>query len=70
MSLELLNQLEAKVQTTLEVVEILRLEIDELKQENASLKNDKQAWEDRLNQLLGKFSAVHDLEVSDPSFDS
>lgn len=70
MSLELLNQLEAKVQTTLEVVEILRLEIDELKQENASLKNDKQAWEDRLNQLLGKFSAVHDLEVSDPSSDS
>lgn len=60
MSLELLNQLENKVQTTLESLEMLRLEMDELKQENASLKEEKRVWEDKLGQLLGKFSELED----------
>lgn len=60
MSLELLNQLENKVQTTLESLEMLRLEMDELKQENTSLKEEKRAWEDKLGQLLGKFSELED----------
>ena len=55
MSLELLNQLEAKVQTTLDSLEMLRMEMEELKQENTALRNEKQAWEARLGQLLNKF---------------
>ncbi|GLR63502.1 cell division protein ZapB [Marinospirillum insulare] len=58
MSLELLNQLEAKVQTTLDSLEMLRMEMDELKQENTILRNEKQAWEARLGQLLSKFSEL------------
>lgn len=58
MSLELLNQLEAKVQTTLDSLEMLHMEMDELRQENSTLKDEKQAWETRIGQLLGKFSEL------------
>ena len=58
MSLQLLTQLEAKVSSTLDSLEILRMEMDELKEENATLKDEKQAWENRLGQLLGKFSEL------------
>lgn len=58
MSFELLTQLEAKVATTLDSLEILRMEMDELKEENITLKNEKSAWETRLGQLLGKFSEL------------
>ncbi len=58
MSLELLNQLEAKVQTTLDSFEMLRMEMDELKEENANLRSEKQAWENRLGQLLNKFTEL------------
>lgn len=58
MSFELLTQLEAKVATTLDSLEILRMEMDELKEENIALKNEKLAWETRLGQLLGKFSEL------------
>lgn len=64
MSLELLNQLEAKVESTIESLEMLRLEMDELKQENTALKEEKQAWEEKLGALLGKFS---ELEASSNS---
>ncbi|WP_416885384.1 cell division protein ZapB [Marinospirillum sp.] len=58
MSLDLLSQLEAKVQTTLDNLDMLRLEMDELKDENAQLKAEKQAWEEKLGLLLGKFSEL------------
>lgn len=58
MSFELLTQLEAKVATTLDSLEILRMEMDELKEENNLLKEEKQAWGTRLGQLLGKFSEL------------
>lgn len=58
MSLELLNQLEAKVQTTVDALSQLRQEVDQLKEENASLKEEKQAWESKLSDLLDKFSSL------------
>lgn len=67
MSLELLNQLEAKVQTTLDSFEILRMEMDELKEENANLRNEKQAWESKLGQLLGRFSELEEVAETDSS---
>ncbi|WP_114416928.1 cell division protein ZapB [Marinospirillum perlucidum] len=63
MSLDLLNQLEEKVETTVAALDQLRQEVDELKQENASLKEEKQAWESKLGNLLNKFSA---LEAGSP----
>lgn len=56
MSLDLLNQLEAKVQTTVDALNLLRQEVNELKEENASLKEEKLAWESKLGELLDKFS--------------
>jgi len=58
MSLDLLNQLEAKVQTTVDALNLLRQEVSELKEENASLKEEKQAWENKLGDLLNKFSSL------------
>lgn len=64
MSIELLNQLEQKITTSLEALELISLELEELKQENSQLKQAKeeltaqqQVWEERLNKLLEKFSA-------------
>lgn len=72
MSLELLNQLEAKVQTTLDSFEMLRMEMDELKEENSSLKSEKQAWESRLGQLLSKFSELETsaAPASEPEYET
>ena len=61
MSLEVLEQLEAKVQTAVDNIALLKMEKDELqaeiaqlKQENQQLRNDHQAWQERLRALLGK----------------
>ncbi|MFT6122846.1 MAG: cell division protein ZapB, partial [Oleiphilaceae bacterium] len=40
MSLELLSTLEAKIQTTLETMELLNLEVEEEKQRNESLQEE------------------------------
>lgn len=67
MSLELLGQLEAKVQTTLDSLEMLRMEMEDLKEENATLKSEKEAWENRLGQLLGRFSELETSTDADES---
>jgi cell division protein ZapB len=66
MSLELLATLEAKIQTTLETMELLNLEIEEekqrnsdleeqnnaLKEDNAKLESERQAWNDKVVGLV------------------
>jgi cell division protein ZapB len=66
MSLELLSTLEAKIQTTLETMELLNLEVEEEKQrneslqeenntlteENAQLQAERQAWNDKVVGLV------------------
>lgn len=66
MSLELLATLEEKIQTTLETMELLNLEIEEekqrnsdleeqnntLKEENAKLESEHQAWNDKIVGLV------------------
>ncbi|MBP8174558.1 MAG: cell division protein ZapB [Aeromonadaceae bacterium] len=65
MSLEVLEQLEAKVQTAVDNIALLKMEKDELqaeiaqlKQENQQLRNDHQAWQERLRALLGKMDQM------------
>lgn len=60
MSLELLSQLESKIQATLENVELLKMELEEEKQKNVELteKNQKlqqdlNSWSDKVNSLVG-----------------
>ena len=60
MSIELLTELEQRIQNAVETIELLKMEIDDLRQENADLRQDRQAWEEQLTRLLGKFSALDD----------
>lgn len=59
MSLELLTTLEAKIQSTLETMELLTLELEEeknrnndLKEENQKLLAERQAWNDKVVGLV------------------
>ncbi|NUY55306.1 septal ring assembly protein ZapB [Salinivibrio sp. MA351] len=79
MSLEVLEQLEAKVQMAVDTISLLQMEIEELKekngsleqdavaekesreqlaQENAKLKEEQEAWQNRIRSLLGKIESV------------
>lgn len=58
MSLDLLNELEKRVQSAVSTIEDLKLEIEQLKEENAALTSEKDAWEGRLAELLGKFDLI------------
>ncbi|MBR9728175.1 cell division protein ZapB [Shewanella intestini] len=60
MSLELLSQLENKIQATLESIELLKMELDEEKQKNEALteknqqlQQDLNSWNDKVNGLVG-----------------
>ncbi|WP_417595671.1 cell division protein ZapB [Oceanospirillum sp.] len=58
MSLDLLNELEKRVQSAVSTIEDLKLEIEQLKEENTALVSEKDAWEGRLAELLGKFDLI------------
>ncbi len=67
MSLEVLEQLEAKVQTAVDNISLLKMEKEELmiqlqqlKDENLQLRNDHQAWQERLRALLGKMDQMEE----------
>ncbi|MBT1445378.1 cell division protein ZapB [Shewanella sp. JM162201] len=60
MSLELLSQLESKIQTTLETLELLKMELEEekqksanLAQQNQTLKQELSSWNDKITGLVG-----------------
>ena len=61
MSLEVLEQLESKVQSAVDNISLLKMELDELKEQNSKLqdenhqlRNEHVAWQERLRALLGK----------------
>ncbi|MBY5985506.1 cell division protein ZapB [Halomonas sp. DP8Y7-1] len=58
MSTELFNQLEKKVTSALEALELLKLEAEELREENARLKQEREEWERRLTAILGQLDDV------------
>ena len=64
MSTELFNQLEQKVANAVESLEMLKMEAEELREENARLKQEHQEWERRLNGLLEKFRELEGSETS------
>ncbi|UXZ54545.1 cell division protein ZapB [Halomonas sp. 7T] len=64
MSLELFNQLEQKVTDTVEALEMIKLENEELRDENAQLKQEREEWERRLQGVLGKFDGIEDSSAS------
>lgn len=64
MSLELFNQLEQKVTDTVEALEMMKLENEELRNENALLKQEREEWERRLQGVLSKFDGMDDSSAS------
>lgn len=62
MQTELFNQLEAKIENMIDEVELLRLEIAELKEAKAALEAEQQSNVDNLQRLLGKFSMLDAAE--------
>lgn len=55
MSNELFEQLEQRVNSAVDTIEMQRMELEELRQENERLKNERQQWESRLSGLLERF---------------
>jgi len=64
MSLELFNQLEQKITDTVEALEMMKLENEELRNENAQLKQEREEWESRLQGVLSKFDGMDDSSAS------
>nr|WP_163501050.1 cell division protein ZapB [Halomonas socia] len=58
MSIELFNQLEQKVGNAVEAIEMLKMEAEELREENARLKQEHEQWQQRLSGLLEKFNEL------------
>ncbi|MCW4152496.1 cell division protein ZapB [Halomonas sp. 18H] len=58
MSNELFNQLEQKVSSAVEALELMKMEAEELREENTRLKQEREEWERRLSALLGKLDEI------------
>ena len=63
MSNDLLKQLEVKINSAIETIELSRMEITELKEQNDELENRYVDWEDRLSALIEKFEQLEDGET-------
>ena len=68
MATTLLEKLEEKIDNSIEIIELLRLQIEEaedkivkLEEKNQLLKNKQTEWEQNLSQMLQK------LEIANPS---
>lgn len=72
MNFDVLDRLENKVQTAVDTISLLQMELEELKEENAQLTNtnaelkgQQDVWQERLRSLLGKMDEVEELEESE-----
>lgn len=55
---ELFNQLENKIENLIEEVELLRMEVTELREAKESLETEKQGTQENLQRLLKKFDVL------------
>ncbi|BBB28522.1 cell division protein ZapB [Neptunomonas japonica] len=62
MQTELFNQLETKIESMIDEVELLRMEISELREAKQKLEDGQQVWQENLQQLLNKFDSVDAAE--------
>jgi len=69
MNFDVLDKLQSKVQTAVDTISLLQMELEELKEENnqllennAELKGQQDVWQDRLRSLLGRMDEVQELE--------
>jgi cell division protein ZapB len=58
MTADLLQKLEEKIANALDTIELMRLQIDALEQENTTLKGEQDKWRRDLKALLSRFDAI------------
>ncbi|MFP8966526.1 cell division protein ZapB [Pokkaliibacter sp. CJK22405] len=58
---ELLSSLDNKIQSLIEEVELLRMEVTELRDAKTSLEEQQQQWEGALKGMLDKFEQLNQL---------
>ena len=63
MSNNLLKQLEEKINAAVETIELSRIEITDLKEQNDELQNRYVDWEERLSALIEKFEQLEEGEA-------
>ena len=63
MSNDLLKKLENKINSAIETIELSRMEISELKEQNDELNNRYVDWEERLSVLIEKFEKLEKEET-------
>ena len=60
MSNDLLKKLEEKINEAIETIELSRMEVSDLKEQNEELENRYADWETRLSTLIEKFEQLED----------
>lgn len=68
MTTDLLLQLEKKVAHAIEVIELLRMQVDELEEENAFLKNEQDKWRNDLASVIKRFDQIEVAPNQKPRF--
>ena len=59
---DLLKKLEEKINEAIETIELSRMEVTDLKEQNEELENRYADWETRLSTLIEKFEQLEDIE--------
>ena len=59
---DLLKTLEEKINEAIETIELSRMEVTDLKEQNEELENRYADWETRLSTLIEKFEQLEDSE--------
>ena len=65
MANDLLKKLEEKINEAIETIELSRMEVTDLKEQNEELENRYADWETRLSTLIEKFEQLEDSDVAE-----
>ena len=65
MANDLLKKLEEKINEAIETIELSRMEVTDLKEQNEELENRYADWETRLSTLIEKFEQLEESEVAE-----
>ena len=65
MANDLLKKLEEKINSAIETIELSRIEVSDLREQNEELENRYADWETRLSTLIEKFEQLEDSEATE-----